>query len=99
MIRHVVSWRLRPESIEDKAEATSAIAAALEPLVGVIPGLHSLTVRPNLAYHDKNWDAVLVADFDSVASLIGYQEHPAHQAAGAVPRSLLTEQATVDYEV
>lgn len=99
MIRHVVTWRLRPESSEGKADAVSAIAAALEPLVGVIPGLQSLIVRPNAAYHDENWDVVLIADLDSVDALVAYQEHPAHQVAGDVPRSLATEKATVDFEV
>ncbi len=99
MIRHIVSWRLRPESIEAKAEAASTIAAVLEPLVGVIPGLHSLIVRPNVANHDENWDVVLVADFESIEALVAYQVHPAHQAAGDVPRSLATERAAVDFEV
>lgn len=99
MIRHIVTWRLRPESPEAKAAAVAAIEAALVPLVGVIDGLQSLIVRQNAAYPDDNWDAVLVADFDSLEALVAYQDHPQHQAAAAVPRSFTTDRAAVDFEV
>ena len=99
MIRHIVAWKLTAQSPDDKAAAIAAIAEALEPLVGVIPGLNSLTVRANTAYFDSNWDGALVSEHDSVEALEAYQVHPAHVAAAAVPRSLAAERVSVDVEL
>ena len=81
-----------------KAESIAAITAALEPLVGVIPGLLALKIHANIMHNDNNWDVVLVSEFDSVESLAAYQGHPAHVAAAATPRGLTSDRATVDYD-
>lgn len=99
MIRHVVMWKLSATEPAAKAAAVAEIAGALEPLVGVVPGLQSLIVRPNVAYLDSNYDVILVSDFDSVAALEGYQAHPAHHAAAVVPRKHTESRVTVDFEV
>lgn len=99
MIRHIVAWKLTAESPEEKAAAIAKIAAALEPLVGEIPGLISLTVRANVAYFDSNFDGALVSEHDSVEALEAYQVHPAHVVAAAVPRSLAAQRVTVDVEL
>ncbi len=99
MIRHIVAWKLSAQTPEDKTAAIAAIATALEPLVGVVPGLHSLTVRQNVAFLESNWDAALVSEHDSVAALEAYQVHPAHVVAAAVPRGLTAQRVTVDVEL
>ncbi|MEQ1735151.1 MAG: Dabb family protein [Rhodoglobus sp.] len=98
MIRHIVAWKLKADRPEERAAAITAIAEALEPLVGVIPGLNSLTVRANVAFPDSNWHGALVSEHDSIEALEAYQVHPAHVAAAAVPRGLAAERATVDVE-
>lgn len=98
MIRHVVMWKLNATEPAAKEAAVAEIAGALEPLVGVVPGLHSLIVRPNVAFPDTNYDAVLVSDFDSVAALEAYQVHPEHVVAAAVPRAHAASRVTVDFE-
>ena len=45
MIRHLVMWKLQATDAEGKAAAVAAIAAALEPLIDVIPGIQTLTVH------------------------------------------------------
>lgn len=99
MIRHVVLWKLIDQTPSERTVAIAQIAAALESLVGVVPGLRSLTVRPNAAYFDTNWDAVLVSDHDSVEALEGYQVHPAHMKAAEVPRAFAQYRAAVDFEL
>ncbi len=99
MIRHIVAWKLTAQSPEEKDAGIAAIAEALEPLVGVVPGLNSLIVRRNVAFLDSNWDGALVSEHDSVAALEAYQVHPAHVAAAAVPISLAAERVTVDVEL
>jgi heme-degrading monooxygenase HmoA len=99
MIRHIVSWKLTPQDAEGKAAAVADMAAALEPLVGVVPGLISLTVRGNVVFPERNWDVVLISEFESVDALKGYRVHPAHEEAAKVPRRYAAESATVDIEV
>jgi hypothetical protein len=96
VIRHIVQWKLKPT--DDRAAVVEEIRAALEPLVGVVPGLISLTVRPDVSGGD-NWDAVLVSEHDSVDAVAAYMAHPAHVAAAAVPRSYAEQRAVVDYQV
>ena len=98
MIRHIVMWKLKAESADARAAAIAEIAAALEPLVEVIDGLNSLRVSANVAFPDTNWDAALVADYDSLEALEAYQVHPEHVKAAAVPRAHAAQRATVDFE-
>lgn len=99
MIRHIVTWRLKAQDATAKASAVAAIAAVLEPLVSVVPGIHRLDVRPNIAYFDRNWDVLVTGDYESLEALDAYQVHPAHMAAAAVVREHVTERASIDFEV
>jgi hypothetical protein len=99
MIRHVVAWKLTTADPAQKAVDSARIVAELSALVGVVDSIRSLQVGANMAYADKNFDVVLIADFDDLAGLDAYQEHPTHQAAAAVVRSLVSDRASVDIEV
>ncbi len=99
MIRHIVTWKLTQQDATAKAAAVAALAEALEPLVNVVPGIRSLQVRANAAYFDKNWDVVLVGDYESLEALDAYQVHPEHLAAGAVVRQHVSERASIDIEL
>ena len=99
MIRHIVTWKLKAQDATAKAEAVAAIAAVLEPLVHAVPGIRSLDVRGNIAYFDKNWDVLVIGDYDSLEALDAYQDHPEHVAAAAVVREHVTERASIDFEV
>lgn len=96
MIRHLVVWRIAAEDPEQKAADAAAAAARLGALAGVVPGIRSLTVGPNVAYPDSNWDLGLVVDVDTIADLEAYQAHPAHQEAGAFVRSVVSARASID---
>lgn len=99
MIRHIVLWKLQAEEPAAKAEAVAAIAGALEPLAGVMGGIRSLRVSPNVAYPDGNWDVALIGDYDSLEALEAYQVHPQHVAAAAVVRSHTAQRVAVDIEL
>ena len=99
MIRHIVTWKLKAQDATAKAAAVAAITAVLEPLVDVVPGIHTLDVRPNIAYFDKNWDVLVIGDYESLEALDAYQVHPDHQAAAAVVREYVTERSSIDFEV
>ncbi|SKC40977.1 Dabb family protein [Okibacterium fritillariae] len=97
-IRHIVTWKLGAPSVEQKAEDATRIR---EELVGLVPQLGDIIERLEVGIdlHDTpgNWDVVLVSEFADAANLQAYQVHPAHQAAAAVIRSLVTERSAIDY--
>lgn len=98
MIRHIVTWKLRAQDASAKADSVAAIAAALEPLLHVVPGVLSLEVRANSAYFDRNWDVVLVGDYESLDALDAYQVHPDHLAAVAIVRDHVADRASIDFQ-
>lgn len=99
MIRHVVMWKLIAEDSEGQKTAVDAMAAALEPLVGQIEGLESLTVRADIAAVDSNWDVILVSDHTSPDALVAYGTHPLHVEAGAVVKANTRDRVCVDFEL
>lgn len=99
MLRHVVSWKLIAEDSATKLAAIGTITAALESLLGTIPQILSLRLGPNIAYPDTNWDLVLIADYDDLAGLEAYQQHPAHLAVAQIVRPLVSARSTVDFVV
>ncbi len=99
MIRHVVAWRLSATDPQQKRADGEAMKSKLEALVGVVPTLKALHVGLDIDVYESNWDAVLVADYDSPEDLEAYQVHPAHQTVSAFVRSVTSERAAVDFEL
>lgn len=99
MIRHIVTWKLRQQDAASKEAAVATIAGVLEPLVDVIPGLHSLVVRPNVAYLDSNWDVLVMGDYESLDALETYMTHPEHVVAAAIVREHVSDRAAIDFEI
>lgn len=99
MIRHTVMWKLSATEPDEKRRSVGSIRAALEPLLGVVPGLNALTVVADLADSEGNYDVILVTDHDSAADLATYQAHPDHLEAAAVVKEHVSARACVDYTV
>ena len=94
MVKHIVVYTLKKGV--DKAEAVKVIASVLEPLVGVIPGLRHLEVRP---VYQGGMDYALYSELDSKEALAAYAEHPAHLAAKEHFWHWLDKRVSADYEV
>jgi hypothetical protein len=99
VIKHIVMWKLAADDPAVKAQQTEEIRAALEGLVGVVPGLLSLTVRPNALPIENNCDVVLEAEYPGPDELRAYVEHPEHQRAGAIPRGYASSRVAIDVEL
>ncbi len=97
MLKHVVSWKLTAEDAATKREHAEQIATRLQSLVGVVPSIRALAVGSTVVDGPNNWDVGLIVDFDDVDGLEAYQVNPDHQAVGAYIRSVIAEQATVDF--
>lgn len=96
MIKHIVMWTLAAESEEQRASDAAAIIESLERLVGIVPGLRSLTVTPNAEDVPLNSDLVLQAEFADRAALDTYLDHPEHRAAVDVVRPRVNGRAAID---
>ena len=75
MVKHIVIYNLK-EGV-DKDSAVELIRSVLEPLVGKIPGLIHLEVRPCF----NGLDYALYSEFESRQALEDYADHPLHQEA------------------
>ena len=93
MVKHIVLYTLKPGV--DKKSAVELIAASLEPLVGKIPGLRHMEVRP--AY--QGMDYALYSEFDSPEALAAYREHPLHLQAKENFHHMLDKRVSADYEL
>ena len=94
MIKHIVVYTLK-EGV-DKEKAVKLIASVLEPLVGVIPGLNKMEIRP---CYQGGMDYALYSEFESRQALAAYAEHPAHLEAKSHFWEMLDSRVCADYEV
>ncbi len=97
MLTHIVCWKLADAPTPEGEAKIAAIVAGLESLVDVVPSIRTLRVGPTVVRGPNHWDLGLVVEFDDEAGLEAYQVHPEHRKVGAHIRSLVSEQATVDF--
>lgn len=96
MIRHIVLWQLSAEDAEQRARDAEGVRERLEALAGVVPGLRSVRVAPDLGLDAGNWHLALVSEHDDEAALAAYQTHPAHLEAVGFVKSVVSGRACVD---
>ncbi len=96
VIRHIVLWKLSSADPEQRARDVEGLRERLEGLVGVVPGLRSLIVAPDVGSTDGNWDVLLLSEHDDEDALAVYQAHPAHVEAAVYVRSVVQARACVD---
>lgn len=99
MVKHVVMWKLRGPTAEDKRQQAERVRDALHALRRRIPGMSSLEVGIGAASNDEQSDVVLVTTHDDWAALKTYQEHPDHQAVARLIGELRVERRVVDFEL
>ncbi len=93
MVKHIVVYKLK-EGV-DKVEAASIAAAAVEPLVGKIPGLTFMQIRP--CY--QGMDYALYSEFESREALAAYAVNPLHLEAKKAFHHFIDTRVAADFEV
>ena len=93
MVKHIVMYTLK-EGV-DKALAIETARAAVEPLVGKIPGLLHLEIRPAF----NGLDYALYSEFESRQALEAYAVHPLHLEAKQHFHHYIGTRYAADYEV
>lgn len=99
MVKHLVSWRFKPEVTEEKrVQIAKEFNERLQAVKAVADGVIEVRViAPPLG--SSNVDIVLDSTFESVEALAAYQVHPDHVAAGAAcVKPYMTDRTCCDYE-
>ncbi|MGO2060663.1 MAG: Dabb family protein, partial [Microbacterium gubbeenense] len=99
MIRHIVMFGVDADNDTDRNAKITEAAVRLEKLVGVVPGLRSMTVGANGVDIEGNYDFALVADLDDADALGVYANHPAHLEVSSFIGSFKTTRAAIDIEL
>lgn len=91
MIQHIVMWKFREGT--DPTEFLTRLAA----LDGVIDCIRSMKVRRSAA-ENADFDAVLVAEFDTMADVEAYRTDPRHVAVAALCKDIRVSRCAIDIE-
>ena len=94
MVKHIVAFAFKDGV--DKEPTVKFVAGLLEPLVGQIPGLLALEVRPCF---QGGMEFCLYSEFEIRQDLAVYADHPLHIAAKDQFFHLLSGRVAIDYEV
>ncbi len=100
MIKHIVMWQLKDHA-EGGDKATNAIKmkALLDACADIVPGILKLEVAIAQPGLEATYDVVLYSEFESVAALDAYQNHPQHLALKPFVGAVRLARQCMDYEV
>ena len=99
MIRHIVMWKVRGDTRDERAGNIERLQRSFHSLRGRIPGLLRLEIGVDTSRIDYACDVVLVSDFESQAALDGYATHPEHLRVKQELGDMRTHRYQVDYAV
>lgn len=98
MIKHVILWKLKEMTEEEKTTVKANAKTALESLAGRIDGLVDIKVITN-GLPSSNADMMLDSTFVSEEALAAYQSNPLHkEAAGTYVRPFYESRSCLDFE-
>jgi hypothetical protein len=98
-IRHIVMWRLRGETADERAEARLKVKTLFEDLKGRIDGLTHIEVGLDISDVDYACDVVLLSEFADSAALKAYATHPEHLRVRDELGDLRVSRFQVDYPI
>jgi Stress responsive A/B Barrel Domain len=98
MIRHIVMWKLRGPSQEEKRQQAEKARTALLSMLGKVPGLLQMEVGIGSVSSEQEADLVLSSTHDSWEALKAYATHPAHEPVKQLIGELRTERRVLDFE-
>lgn len=100
MIRHVVMWTFKPMAEgKSKEENMEIVRDRLYALLDVIPQLKRMEIGFDLLHTEASMDLMLLTEFDSIADMRAYAEHPEHLEVGAYIRSVTETRIVIDAEI
>lgn len=99
MVKHIVMWQLK-EHAEGSDKAVNAIKmkALLDACANVVPGVVKFEVAIAQPGYECTYDVVLYSEFESMAALDAYQNHPQHVALKPFVGAVRSARQCMDYE-
>ncbi|MNN82620.1 Stress responsive A/B Barrel Domain protein [compost metagenome] len=94
MIKHIVLFKLKDSSPESVQLTTDVLRG----LKGKVEQLRELEVGIDVVKSPRSYDIALVATFDSLEDLEGYQVHPEHKKVIEHMTQVRESQVAVDFE-
>ena len=98
MVKHIVFFKLKPE-LKDKKQAAQQVVNTLMPLKKLIPQIKHYELGINFAERETAFDIALISEFETRQDLETYRSHPLHRQAVEQIKPLITQTASVDYEI
>lgn len=99
MIRHVVMWKFKDEAEgKTKEENMQIVRDALFALLPIIPELKLMEIDCDISHTEMSYDMMLTTEFDSVADMKVYAEHPAHKKVQAYVKAVRESRVVLDCE-
>lgn len=99
MIKHIVMWQLKDEAEgADKATNAKKMKALLDACADVVPGVLNFEVAIAQPGYECTYDVVLYSEFESMAALDAYQNHPQHIALKPFVGAVRSARQCMDYE-
>ena len=95
MLQHYVLIKYRETTPVGHVEAFCARMLALPSMLG---GIERLEIGRDQLHDARSWDLILIMQFQSVAALRGYQQHPEHRAVMQFNDPHVAQIASVDFE-
>ena len=96
-VRHIVMWRLRGDTPQERIAARAKVKSAFEGLRGLIDGLTHVEIGIDISDVDYACDVVLVSEFTDRAALDAYAAHPEHLRVRQELADLRIARFQVDY--
>jgi hypothetical protein len=100
MVKHIVMWNLKEEALGNSRKTNAKmIKEKLEALKIEIPELKYIEVGINDEdYAPKNYDVILISEFENFEDLSTYAIHPKHKEVGKFIGSVTEARTAVDYK-
>lgn len=100
MIKHIVMWQLKDHAEgADKATNAAKMKSLLDACANLVPGMETFEVALAQPGLEATYDVVLYSEFESVAALDAYQNHPQHVALKPFVSAVRSARQCMDYAV
>ncbi|NLK61825.1 MAG: Dabb family protein [Fusobacteria bacterium] len=100
MLKHIVMWNIKEECFgKTKKENLIEMKKILENMDGKIDVLKNIEVGINMEKaSDKNYDIILITEFNKFEDLATYDKHPEHEKVREFVKQVAIERAAIDFE-
>jgi antibiotic biosynthesis monooxygenase (ABM) superfamily enzyme len=94
MLQHYVFIRYTAHATEAHIEE---FCRRMQALRGTVPGILRLEIGRDILHDARSWHLILIMQFESVATMRQYQQHPAHQQVMVFNNPAVAEVGAVDF--